>query len=65
MKKIRIIKKINIIIALVFVVSIIFSNYSLAVGNAFSDAEEFLGKRRSYIKYNKWNTPKGNFKFYV
>lgn len=43
MKSIRTIKKINIIIALVFVISIIFSNYSLAVGSVFSDADAFLG----------------------
>lgn len=53
MKKIRIIKKINIIIALIFAVSIIFSNYSLAVGSAFSDADDFLGKRRTNIKCNR------------
>lgn len=39
-------KKINIIIALMLVVSIIFSNGVYAVGSAFSDADDFLTKRR-------------------
>lgn len=65
MKNIKIVKKINIIIAVVFIISIVFSNYSLAVGDAFSDADEFLGKRRLNIGYNKWGTIKRNIEFYV
>ena len=40
-------KKINIIIALTIIVSIIFSNGVQAVGSAFSDADAFLSKRRA------------------
>lgn len=65
MRKLRTIKKINIIITLIFAISIIFSNCSLAVGNAFSDAEGFLGKRGSYIKCNRRRTIKTNIKLYV
>ncbi|MBO5412879.1 MAG: hypothetical protein J6A29_00980 [Clostridia bacterium] len=53
MKKVKIIKKINVILAIIFIISIMFSNYSLAVGDAFSDADEFLGKRRLDIEYNR------------
>lgn len=48
------IKKINIIIALILVASIIFSNGVQAVGNAFSDADAFLSKRRFCLWYNWW-----------
>lgn len=65
MKKVKIIKKINVILAIIFIISIMFSNYSLAVGDAFSDADEFLGKRRLDIEYNRWRTTKRNIKFYV
>lgn len=65
MKKVKIIKKINVILAVVFIISMMFSNYSLAVGEAFSDADNFLGKRRPDIEYNKWSTTKRNIKFYV
>ena len=53
MKNIKMTKKINIIIVVAFIISIIFSNCSLAVGGAFSAAVDFLGKRRFGIKYNK------------
>ena len=53
MKNIKNTKKINIIIVVAFIISIIFSNCSLAVGGAFSAADDFLGKRRFGIKYNK------------
>lgn len=49
MKNIKTIKKINIIILVIVIISIIFSNYSQAVGNAFSDADEFLEKRKCSI----------------
>lgn len=65
MKNIKMIKKINIIIAVAFVISIIFSNYSLAVGSAFSDADSFLSKRRFNIKYNKRGTITRNIKFFI
>lgn len=53
MKKVKIIKKINIILAVVFIITIMFSNHSLAVGDAFSDADNFLGKRRPNIECNR------------
>ena len=51
MKYINVIKKINIIIILIFIISIVFANYSQAVGNIFSDADSFLGERRTNISY--------------
>lgn len=65
MKNIKMTKKINIIIVVAFIISIIFSNCSLAVGGAFSAADDFLGKRRFGIKYNKWGAITSNFKFYI
>lgn len=58
------IKKINIIITFIFLISIIFSNYTLAVGSAFSEADSFLSARKSSIKYYKWGTITSNIKFY-
>lgn len=43
----NIIKKINIIIILIFLVGLMFSNYSQALSAIFSDADDFLSKRRA------------------
>ena len=43
------IKKLNIIIILILIIGIIVPNYTQAVGDAFSDADDFLGKRRPNI----------------
>ena len=59
------VKKINVIMLLIFVVSIIFSNGVQAVGSAFSDADDFLSKRRFCIKHNKYNTTRRNIELYV
>lgn len=50
MKTIHITKKIIIALLLALIVSVVFSNYSQAIGNAFTGADEFLGKRRRRIK---------------
>ena len=46
MKKTRKINKLIIVLLFIFAVSIIFSNYSNAVGTTLSEADEFLGKRK-------------------
>lgn len=53
MKSIYITKKIIFILLLVLLVNMVFSNYSQAIGSAFSGADEFLGKRRTNIKCYK------------
>lgn len=44
------IKTISIVIALIFIIGITFSGEVSAVGDAFSDADSFLGKRRTGVK---------------
>ena len=44
----KLIKKISIII-LILIIGVVVPNYSQAVGDAFSDADDFLGKRRPNI----------------
>ena len=58
-------KKLSIVIVLIFIVGTMCSGEVMAVGQAFSDADEFLSKRRPSIKQNKWNTIDRNIKFYV
>lgn len=48
----NIVKKISIII-LILIIGFVVPNHSYAVGDAFSAADEFLGKRKFSIKYNK------------
>lgn len=47
MEQIKIIKKINILMLMLIIISVMFSNYSYAVGNIFSDADGFLSKGNS------------------
>ena len=54
MKNINKIKKVNIIVILIFLISLIFSNHSQAsIGEIFSDADSFLDKRRINKYYYK------------
>lgn len=50
MKSIHVTKKIIIALLFVLLVNIVVSNYSQAIGEAFTGADEFLGKRRKRIK---------------
>lgn len=54
MKHISIIKKTTIIITVIFIISIIYSNCSQAtIGNIFSGVNNFLNARGSGVKCNK------------
>lgn len=53
MKHIDTIKKINIIIVLIFAIYTIFSIPTYAIGDVFSDADNFLDKRKFNIKHNR------------
>lgn len=65
MKSIHVTKKIIIALLFVLLVNIVVSNYSQAIGEAFTGADEFLGKRRKRIKCYRWIPIKRNIKFYV
>lgn len=66
MKYINIINKLNIIIILILVISIMSPNYSHAtVGNIFSSADNFLEKRATNIKCYRWYSIRINIRFYV
>lgn len=45
----NVINKIMIIILILLIIGVITPNYSQAVGDAFADADDFLGKRRFNI----------------
>lgn len=47
MKRKNVINKIKIVIFVIFIIGMIFSNYSQAIGDVFSDADNFVLERRT------------------